>query len=230
LDLQGLLLFIPVMLLSFTGHEYAHARVALSQGDDGPLLAGRVTWNPIKHIDPWMTVILPAALWFATKGQMVYGGAKPVMTNPSRYHNYRRGDILVSLAGVAMNLVLAAWCALAIPAIGFIGKLVPAFEGSAGVLQAMALMGVRLNLILVVFNLLPIPPLDGGHVVKHFLPDRLAVAFQRYGSVLFVALLLSTWVDSRPLRAVLSPAIGTANWVTASFRSSILPSTIRWLQ
>ena len=225
LDFQGLLIFVPVMLLSFTAHEYAHARVALHEGDQTAYLLGRVTWNPIKHIDPFLTVILPLVMWFGSGGQMVYGGAKPVPTDPRNYRHLRRGDILVSLAGVTMNLVLAIGCALVIPLLGFIGRAMPVVEASAGIVQTMAVVGLRLNLILVVFNVLPLPPLDGSHVMKHFLPPRWSVRYQRYGGYAFLALILSMWLDPRPVRMLLSPALGTSQWVISALSDSILPST-----
>ena len=215
------------MLLSFTAHEYAHARVALHEGDQTAYMLGRVTWNPIRHIDPFLTVLLPLVMWFGSGGQMVYGGAKPVPTNPRNYRNFRRGDILVSLAGVTMNLFVAIGCALAIPVLGVIGRAIPAIEPSAGIVQTMAVIGLRLNLILVVFNVLPFPPLDGSHVVKHFLPARLSLWYQRFGGYAFLALILSMWLDPRPIRALLYPALGTSQWVTTALSGSLLPSTGR---
>lgn len=218
------------MLLSFTAHEYAHARVALHQGDQTAFLLGRVTWNPIKHIDPFLTVLLPLIMWFGSGGQVVYGGAKPVPTNPTNYRDYRRGDILVSIAGVTMNLLVAIGCALLIPVLGLVGRALPAIEPSVGLVQTMAVVGLRLNLILVVFNLLPLPPLDGSHVLKHYLPTRLAVPYQRYGGYVFLAFILSMWLDPRPVRYLLWPALGTSAWVTSALSDSLLPSTGRGLR
>ena len=96
---QGLLLFVPILLFSVIAHEYAHGYAALKQGDNTALAAGRLTWNPIKHIDPWMTVLLPVLLYYLSRGTVVLGGAKPVPVDPRNYRNYRRGDIIVSLDG-----------------------------------------------------------------------------------------------------------------------------------
>src|SRR5215211_7515964 len=93
-------------------HEYAHGYAALRQGDSTAYQLGRLTWNPIKHIDPFMTIVLPALLWIVTAGHTILGGAKPVPVNPRNYRNYRRGDIIVSLAGVATNFVLAILAAV----------------------------------------------------------------------------------------------------------------------
>ena len=96
-----------MLLISVIAHEYAHGYAALKQGDNTALAAGRLTWNPIKHIDPWMTLLLPALLWKLSGGTVVLGGAKPVPVDPRNYRYYRRGDIIVSLAGVVTNLLIA---------------------------------------------------------------------------------------------------------------------------
>src|SRR4029077_19005629 len=106
LHLQDLLLFVPVLLFSVIAHEYAHGYAALKQGDTTALMLGRLTWNPLKHIDPFMTVILPAMLFYFSKGTVMLGGAKPVPVNPRNYRNFKRGDIIVSLAGVLTNLLV----------------------------------------------------------------------------------------------------------------------------
>src|SRR5690242_16275878 len=105
--------------------------MALKQGDTTALDAGRLTWNPIKHIDPWMTVLLPMLLYYLSGGRVVLGGAKPVPVNPSNYRNYRRGDIIVSLAGVVTNLLIALVCTAVIVLLGLAGRSQP-LEPSAG--------------------------------------------------------------------------------------------------
>jgi Zn-dependent protease len=124
LDYQGLLIFAPVLLFSVIAHEYAHGYAALRQGDDTALVLGRLTWNPVKHIDPMMTIVVPAMLWILSGGKMLLGGAKPVPVDPRNYRNLRRGDIIVSLAGVATNLVIAIGCALLFPLAGWLGRTV----------------------------------------------------------------------------------------------------------
>ncbi len=96
-----------MLVFAMTAHEYAHAATALRQGDDTAYLLGRVTLNPIPHIDPWMSLALPALLWFGSGGRFTFGGAKPVPVNPRKYRKYVRGDILVSSAGVITNFFLA---------------------------------------------------------------------------------------------------------------------------
>ena len=171
-------------------HEYAHGYAALKQGDETALALGRLTLNPVKHIDPWMSVLLPLMLWFGSGGRFVFGGAKPVPVNPRNYRNYRRGDIIVSLAGIATNLVLAIALTLGAVAVGALGQAVGG-EWLA-LVQRMCFWGIWLNLLLAVFNAIPIPPLDGSHVLYHFLPPEAGAAYRRlsrYGFLILLALL-----------------------------------------
>jgi Zn-dependent protease len=171
-------------------HEYAHGYAALRQGDNTAQLLGRLSWNPLKHIDPVMTLIMPLVTFLTM--HIAFGGAKPVPVNPRNYRNYRRGDIIVSLAGVATNAVLAAVFGILVVLLGLLGRVVPALAISIGLLQFMFLYGILINLVLAGFNLIPIPPLDGSHVMKHLLPASLAYQYQRfgrYGILLLVALL-----------------------------------------
>ena len=101
-QLGDFLLALPVLVMSMVAHEYAHGYAALRQGDNTAKALGRLTFNPIKHIDPWMSLLLPAMLWFGSGGQFLFGGAKPVPVNPRNYRHYRRGDIIVSLAVVTI--------------------------------------------------------------------------------------------------------------------------------
>jgi Zn-dependent protease len=198
---QDFLLIAPVLLFSVIAHEYAHGFAALKQGDNTALMLGRLTWNPIKHIDPFMTVLLPLMLWLAHAPLL--GGAKPVPVNPRNYRNFKRGDIIVSLAGVFANLLLALASVALFVVVGLLGRYVPVTEGTLGILQAMLYIGLRLNLVLIAFNLIPIPPLDGSHVIKYLLPVSWAVRYEqvgRYGIVILLILLalpgsvLSVWM------------------------------------
>jgi Zn-dependent protease len=192
LQILDVLLFVPVLLFSVIAHEYAHGYAALKQGDTTALSLGRLTWNPIKHIDPFMTVILPAALYWSTHGGIVLGGAKPVPVNPRNYRNFKRGDIIVSLAGVTVNMLIAVVAVVLFILFGLLGHAVTASETTCAILQLMMVNAIRLNVVLTVFNLLPIPPLDGSHVIKYLLPLPLAVRYQqigRYGIVLLIVLL-----------------------------------------
>jgi Zn-dependent protease len=205
--LQTFLLIAPILLLSMVAHEYAHGYAALRQGDDTALKAGRLTWNPLKHIDPVMTIMMPIITYVGSNHAFAFGGAKPVPVNPALYRNYRRGDIIVSLAGVTVNLALAVIFSIVIVPFGFVGQNVPALLPTFAILQSMCRYGVILNLVLVSFNLIPIPPLDGSHVFKHLLPGVLAeyyVRFQRFG---FLALILLLTVGQSVLNAWMTPAM-----------------------
>src|SRR5689334_21508212 len=150
---------MPVLLFSVIAHEFAHGFAALKQGDDTALMLGRLTWNPVKHIDPFMTILLPLMLWLVHAP--ILGGAKPVPVNPRKYRKFKRGDIIVSLAGVFTNLLVGIGCAILLAVFGLTVKAMPQLSTSLGILQAMMYRGVQLNAILIAFNLIPIPPLDG---------------------------------------------------------------------
>lgn len=172
-------------------HEYAHGYAALKQGDPTAYMLGRLTFNPLKHIDPWMTVLLPLLLWYGSGGRFIFGGAKPVPVNPRNYRRFRRGDIIVSLAGIATNLVLAAVCLVLVIGLGILGEALPAAREGLALLQRMMFWGIWLNLLLAFFNLIPIPPLDGSHVLFHLLPPGAALRYRelsRYGLLILLAL------------------------------------------
>jgi len=203
-DLASFLIVAPILLFSMVAHEYAHGYAAFRQGDTTAYDLGRLTWNPLKHIDPFMTVILPVMLWAAH--QPIFGGAKPVPVVPRNYRHYKRGDIIVSLAGIAANLVLAvALTAIAIP-LGWLGRTFPAAETSFAILQVMMVQGVAINLLLAFFNLLPLPPLDGSHVMKYLLPPALAIRYVALGRFGFLVLFLLLSFAPGVLRTWLTPA------------------------
>jgi len=203
-----------MLVFALTAHEYAHAATALRQGDDTAYLLGRVTLNPIPHIDPWMSLLLPALLFFGTQGAFTFGGAKPVPVNPRKYRKYVRGDILVSAAGVATNFVLAFVFAFLYVFLGLLSQLVPAASTVLETAQRMMIHGIWINLILCFFNLIPIPPLDGSHLLYHALPPGAGSWYrglQRFGYLpLFVLLFLF-----RPVLSVLlAPAAAMMNFLT----------------
>jgi Zn-dependent protease len=193
LNLELLLLGLPIFLFSVIAHEYAHGYAALKQGDPTAYQLGRLTWNPIKHIDPFLTILLPVLTYWGSQGSMIFGGAKPVPVVPRNYRNFRRGDIIVSLAGVSANAVIALACVPLAVAVGALGKGVPGAATALGYVQTMLEFGLLINLILIMFNLLPVPPLDGSHVVKYLLPPAWAMHYQRIGAygLLILILLLS---------------------------------------
>ncbi len=188
-------------------HEYAHGFAALKQGDDTALQQGRLTLNPIPHIDPWLTIIMPAMLWYFSKGAFVFGGAKPVEVRPDRYRDYRRGDIIVSAAGILTNLAITVICTVLFVAIGALARVLPSGTVAISIAQRMLYYGVVLNLLLAFFNLLPIPPLDGSHILYHLLPTGIRRgyrAIQRLGFLPLLALLLL--LPPGATRVLLTPA------------------------
>ena len=201
--LQQFLLIAPVLLFSMVAHEYAHGYAALKQGDSTAYQLGRLTWNPVKHIDPFMTVLLPILTFVI--GSFIFGGAKPVPVNPRNYRNFKRGDIIVSLAGVAVNAVIAVACTIAIILLGMLGRAIPAAAGTFGILQVMLDYGILFNLVLIFFNLLPIPPLDGSHVMKYLLPPAWAMQYQRIGFYGLPILIVLLTIGSPILRVWMSP-------------------------
>ena len=184
------LILLPVLLFSVVLHEVAHAQVAMWEGDDTAYRLGRVTLNPVPHLDPMGSIIVPLLLYFLP-GNFLFGWAKPVPVNPGNFREYKWGDIRVSLAGIAANLFLAVVLTL-ITAVLFKVNLVLGGTGRMVPLLAQAAyLGVYLNLILAFFNLIPIPPLDGSHVVFHLLPPELGMKYRamgRYGIGILMAL------------------------------------------
>lgn len=215
-----------MLVFSLVAHEYAHGYAALRQGDDTALRQGRLTLNPVPHVDPWLTLIVPALLWFSTKGAFTFGGARPVEVRPENYRNYRRGDLIVSTAGVFTNLLLAAGCTALFVLLGLLARALPDAAGVIGTAQRMMTWGVWLNLMLGFFNILPIPPLDGSHVLYHLLPAGLRGSYrkvQRFGFLPLLALMLLfpgaiRWLLSPALAGMrlfvrwASPYAATANW------------------
>jgi Zn-dependent protease len=202
-----------MLVFAMTAHEYAHAATALRQGDDTAYLLGRVTLNPLPHIDPWMSLLLPTLLWFGTNGAFTFGGAKPVPVNPRKYRKFVRGDILVSAAGVATNFAFAFIFSFLYVAVGLLSQLAPGASPVLETAQRMITHGIWINLILCFFNLIPIPPLDGSHLMYHALPPRAGNWYrglQRFGYLpLFVLLFLF-----RPVVSVLlAPAAAMMNFL-----------------
>ena len=155
--------WILPLVLAITLHEAAHGYVALRFGDDTALMAGRVTLNPLKHVDLWGTIIIPGLLIFA-RAPFLFGYAKPVPVDFGRLGNPRRDMIWVAGAGPAMNLFLAVISALLIHGVGVLPA--PALGWVADNL----INSLRINVLLAVFNLLPLPPLDGGRIAVGFCP------------------------------------------------------------
>jgi Zn-dependent protease len=184
--IQEVSVWLLPILIAVTFHEAAHGFVAHLLGDDTAWRLGRVSFNPFKHIDPLGTIILPAMLLF-TGSPFLFGYAKPVPVNFRALRHPRRDSILVAAAGPAMNLLLATLAALAFHVVVY----------TSGVAQVFIFENLKnalvLNVILAVFNLLPIPPLDGGRIIAGLLPSALARPFSRlepYGLILLIGLLI----------------------------------------
>lgn len=208
---MDLLILAPVLLFSFVAHEFAHAWVAHREGDPTAWRLGRVTLNPIPHIDVFGTLLVPAILIASGSGFLI-GWAKPVPVEPRNFRDYRGGDIRVSLAGVAANLLLAVACTLLVIVTIHAGRAVPGLGGAVSLVTRVLGAGIALNFLLVVFNLLPVPPLDGSRLLVHWLPPAAAARwhrFERYGTLVFIGLLLTGTI-----RHVLWPAfaLSDASW------------------
>lgn len=172
------------LVIAIVFHEVAHGLVARHLGDPTAESKGRLSLNPIKHIDPFGTVILPMLL--ALSHAPMFGWAKPVPVNYSRLNSPRRDMVLVALAGPGMNLILA------LVGTAILAATVEAKTGVGAFIAANALNFVAINIFLAIFNLLPVPPFDGGHVVEGLLPPGPAQSFRKLGrySLLVLVLLL----------------------------------------
>jgi Zn-dependent protease len=189
--MEELLIALPVLIFSVVLHEVAHGWVALREGDNTAAMLGRLTLNPIPHLDPVGSLLVPGILALLPGG-IIFGWARPVPVNPRNFRNYKRGDILVSLAGVTVNFLLAIAFTLLLAGVEWGYRFAPGLAASWQVIAQMAQYGVLINLVLMLFNLIPIPPLDGSHVFYYLLPPRLAVRYRQIGArgMLILMLLL----------------------------------------
>lgn len=184
-DLMERLLMLPVLILSLSVHEWAHAWSAYKLGDDTAAREGRLTLNPLAHIDPIGTILLPLL-------RIPFGWAKPVPVNPLRFRRevtMKAGMMITAAAGPLSNVVLALGSTVLMGLLGRFGVLHVAGNG----LAVFLLIFVRMNVGLAVFNLLPIPPLDGSRIADGLMPYRLRPMweqFMRYGSFLLLAMIM----------------------------------------
>ncbi|WP_295449337.1 site-2 protease family protein [uncultured Thiodictyon sp.] len=188
-QIQLLAILVLPVVLAITVHEAAHGWVADRLGDRTARMLGRVTFNPLRHIDPIGTVLVPAASFFLTG--FLFGWAKPVPINPYNLHNPRRDMALVALAGPGVNLLMALVWGLLIKAGMLLGEVSP---WVALPLVYMGAAGVLINVFLMALNLVPLLPLDGGRVLNALLPRQLSYYFSRlepFGLVLLMLLLVS---------------------------------------
>ena len=181
-DFQTLLIYIIPLLFAITLHEAAHGWIASKLGDHTARMMGRVTLDPTKHIDPIGTIAIPLVLLISSSG-FIFGWAKPVPINFNALRNGKSGMIWVALAGPVANIVMAVcWLFVMIIAINM----------NIAVLIEMGRIGILVNCVLAVFNLLPIPPLDGSRVISALLPNRLAYQYnqlEQYGLYILLGLM-----------------------------------------
>ena len=199
--MQTLAVYALPVLFAITLHEAAHAYAAKYFGDSTAYLLGRMTLNPIKHVDPIGTLLLPIGLYLVGS-PFLFGYAKPVPVEFGRLRNPKKQMVFVALAGPAANLVMAfGWMILIV--------LLSAAHLSQGFFMQMAQAGVLINLVLLAFNLFPVLPLDGGRILTGLLPMRYAVPFsklERYGFFIILALLFL-----KLLQYWMVPIMGLAN-------------------
>ncbi len=190
---------IPILIFSVVIHEMAHAWVALKCGDSTAKDLGRLTLNPIPHIDLFGSILVPLFSIIAT-GRVFIAWAKPVPIDPRNFSNFKRDDTLVTIAGPISNLIIAFLCTGFVIIIYYIMAAVNLPDGSyfndfLSYMFKMFYAGIFLNVSLAVFNMIPIPPLDGSHVLANILPDDLAMRYRNIGFMgIFIILMLFNFI------------------------------------
>lgn len=193
-----------LLVFSLSVHECAHAWVASLLGDQTARLQGRVTLNPMYHADPVGTLLFPAIMLFLMPGGLLFGWAKPTPVITRNFRKIVRDDNLVTLAGPASNLFLVFFASLLLAIITvfvpggrelvlsvFVGLQSAAFGTAIGALVVLAVLAIELNLMLFIFNLIPIPPLDGSRIVRNLLPYNAVQAYDRIGGILSWVLMIA---------------------------------------
>ncbi|HEX5805814.1 MAG TPA: site-2 protease family protein [Macromonas sp.] len=214
--IQTVAIYALPVLFAITVHEAAHGYAARHFGDNTAYVQGRVSLNPIKHIDPVGTIAMPLLLYFATGGAFLFGYAKPVPVNFGRLRHPKRDMVWVALAGPAANLVQAVLWVVC-------GYLLAAAGVQERFFMEMARAGLMVNLVMFAFNLFPLPPLDGGRILVGLLPMRQALAVSRvepWGFFIVMALVITGVVSTLWLQPLMA--------VTAGLIELVL-SPLRWL-
>jgi Zn-dependent protease len=216
--IQSILIYALPVLFAITVHEAAHGYVARHFGDNTALMMGRITLNPIKHIDPIGTILMPLLLYFSTSGAFLFGYAKPVPVNFSNLRNPKRDMIWVALAGPMVNFIMAIlWAVLLLLLLGF--------GVNERFFLAMAKAGVSVNLVMWAFNLFPLPPLDGGRVLTGLLPWKQAhwlARLEPYGFFIVMGLVLMGVVSTLWLQPLMSVGYSIINVLMIPLRALLL--------
>ncbi len=189
---------IVPLIFAITIHEAAHGYAAFRMGDQTAKLAGRVTLNPVMHFDLFGSLILPVMLKMSGS-PIMFGYAKPVPVNPNNYYDYRKGTLIVSSAGVVANLICAVISGGLFQALThFKAAWTTNLFSISMPLANMLAYSVIINLVLMVFNLIPVPPLDGSRILGIFLPDSIRPAFdqiERFGMIILIVLMMTKVID-----------------------------------
>ncbi len=220
-----------LLLFSLSLHEAAHAWTASRLGDQTARMLGRVTLNPAKHIDPVGTILLPLAMLFLGPygGRFLIGWARPTPVNTRNFRNYVRGDVLTTLAGPVSNLLISLVCVIVLIVLaktspdasvlvkglvygGFDPSLI---QAAPALFPAVLLlyMALTLNLFLAFFNLLPLPPLDGSHLIRHLLPTRMLQVYDQLG---IISLILMFIFGGRLVNLFVGPVLEVVNRILLS--------------
>ncbi len=195
MNIAELLISFGLLMIAMTVHEFAHALVAYKLGDTTAKYAGRLTLNPLAHIDPFWTFLLPLFLFISTGGRFVFGAAKPVPINYWALKNPKKDMIWIGSSGPVVNFIFALLLAILI-------KLIPLFSS----LNLILVNLIVVNVVLGVFNLIPIPPLDGSRILMGLLPEPLASRYSLIEPYSFIILVLLIWLGAFNL--IIWPAVG----------------------
>ncbi|MBK7090899.1 MAG: site-2 protease family protein [bacterium] len=210
IDWQQALIGLPILFLSLTVHEFAHAWAANKLGDPTARLLGRMSLNPIVHID-LMGLVMMVASGFR------FGWAKPVPVNPANFRNWRQGMLWVSLAGPISNIILATGAAVLFRLLPFVGM----GEQDTALAYQMVYMMIFINCALAFFNMIPLPPLDGSKVLIALLPpqyENFAISLERYGPmVLLGVIFLGFIMPISPIWTIIGPFVKTAVWLYTGY-------------
>ncbi|MDQ0072587.1 Zn-dependent protease [Variovorax boronicumulans] len=218
--IQTVLIYALPVIFAITVHEAAHGYVARHFGDNTAEVMGRVTLNPMKHIDPIGTILMPLMLYFATSGAFLFGYAKPVPVNFGRLRHPKRDMIWVALAGPVSNFIQAILWALL-----FVVLVAAGFDNENFFIQ-MARGGILVNLVMWAFNLFPLPPLDGGRVLAGLLPNGPAQNFlariEPYGFFIVMGLVIAGVVSTFWLRPLMDAGYFVINLIITPLKALLL--------